>query len=717
MRIERHGETPMPNKDREKNYRNRKEILSEYYQPSEIALSPEEETALTPIYNSLRETEPRYCEKVPLAEGGEKRVSRVYDRRLGRHVAMAHAAHAKTPKEQEQFLREAKLTANLAHPNIVPIHNMGIDAEGSPFFSMELVPGDSLKDILKKIGSNQPDYRSQYPLDIMLGIFNKVCDAVAYAHSRNVLHLDIKPDNIRVGQFGEVFLCDWGLSLVKKSSTDTGELESGQLDGDILNDMTLTGTMKGTPGFMAPEQVNNQNKSQQTDIYALGTILYLILTHKLPIDGKNAQELIENTRLGKIIHPRKRNALHPCPTGLAAVAMKALALEPANRYASVQNLQSDVNRYLAGYPTHAEQAGIITRSILLTQRHRKLTFWLMTFFALLTLVLSVALPIIHREKMNAETNFALYKQKQEEVSRINKKLSELSFHAKQAPSYIYARKSIGIITLLLQQESIDQETKNSMIFHKAQMQFVLQHFNAALHTFEQLQDPDETTQQLTKLSRHYAEIKPNDFDRLSDDNLAPLLTNLRKSIALFIYYHNRVKDYRNTTPEEHIQIVAVMLNRLHGFPISSPIPDLKLRKSPKGYHLDLSHTPYSSFRMHMPFTHEINILQPLHLYSLDISYTSTCLVNELSRLQIKELHMVGIKLTPQSKIHSLFKNMGLEKVVIGKGEYPKFLVEKWRLLLEVEEVEVPRSKIKISAIQTLDEPLQPQGSGAPSPGF
>ena len=168
------------------------------------------------------------------------------------------------------------------------------------------------------------------------------------------------------------------------------------LDGEVLNDMTLSGTMKGTPGFMAPEQIAGGKKLPQTDIYALGAILYMILTQELPVAGENTHEVVDNTRNGKVIHPLIRRPGRPAPASLAAVAMKALARNPEDRYSSVQKLQSDINLFLTGHPTEAEHAGILTRMILLAQRHRKLTFWLMAFFTLLTIIMSINLTIIRQ---------------------------------------------------------------------------------------------------------------------------------------------------------------------------------------------------------------------------------------------------------------------------------------------------------------------------------
>lgn len=308
------------NKDLEKTFHERNETLRGFYHADTEVMSDEEMASLTPILNALKDRVARYQEIRKIAEGGEKKITLVHDHRLDRHVAMARAAHAKTPQDQEQFLREARLTANLAHPNIMPVYNMGVDPEGVPFFSMELIPGDSLKTIIKKLRDGDEVYKRDFPLETLLNIFIKICDAIAFAHSRNVLHLDIKPDNIRVGEFGEVFVCDWGLARVMNAPEEISGEESDMLDADVLNDMTLSGTMKGTPGFMAPEQTQAYaEKTPETDIYALGAVLYMLLTHELPVRGNSANEVVQNTREGKIIPPRRRKPDRHIPVSLVAV--------------------------------------------------------------------------------------------------------------------------------------------------------------------------------------------------------------------------------------------------------------------------------------------------------------------------------------------------------------------------------------------------------------
>ena len=656
------------------NVREYEEIAYGFYQHGEEALSGKEQESLNPILNRLKNAESRYETPVMMAEGGEKRIYKVYDRHLNRHVAMAQAARAENDRDQEQFLREGQLTANLTHPNIVPIYNMGIGNDGIPFFSMELVPGDSLGDIIDKLKSGDPGYKTRYGLKILLGFFGKVCDAVAYAHSRNVLHLDIKPDNIRVGQFGEVFLCDWGLARIEGHIND-GEPEPGELDGDILNDMTLSGTIKGTPGFMAPEQVTNKNKSKQTDIYALGAILYLILSHHLPVDGKNANEVVENTRRGNIIPPRKRKTPEPVPSGLAAVTLQALALEPENRYASVQALQADINLHLAGYPTKAEHAHLFTRLGMLAQRHRKLTLWLLAFFILLVIVMSVNLSIIQREKQVAEDNFSLakknfelYRTQQEEANRINQKLSHLSFHTKHVLSYVSAHSMIPVADQLLNQSTLTPERRRDIITHKARMHMVLQEFNAAAQTFEQIQDPDDETLRMIDMCRKYADIKPNDSAPLSEHDFARFLTThyntLPRTLAKYAYYHDRQRN-RPMNPEEHMKVVGAMLARLNQID-SDKIPPLKLSKRPEGWHLDMTHTPYSVYLVDIPLVYGQNIFKPLELYSLDISHTPVSLVRELWAMKVKELRMVGVSLSPQEGMHGMLNSLGAERVILGQ---------------------------------------------------
>jgi len=679
-----------------------KELLYGLYRACAAPLSEQESKSLTPILNALQNPETRYGSPTLLAEGGEKQIYRVYDQHLNRFVAMAKALRGDVPDDQEQFLREGQLTANLSHPNIVPVHNMGIDSDGKPFFSMELLPGDSLHDMISKSGEGGISSGAKASLAALLDIFLKVCDAVAYAHSREVLHLDIKPDNIRVGQFGEVFLCDWGLSRVGNPAIP-GEPEPGQLDGDLLNDITLTGTLKGTPGFMAPEQVTNQKKTVQTDIYALGAILYLILTHRLPVDGKTASEMAENTRKGSIIHPKKGRI----PKGLVAVAMKALSLDPENRYKSVQALQSDVKRFLGGHPTEAENAGFFIRMVLLTQRHRELTFWMLAFLALLAVVMGIALSTIRKEKQSAELNLALYKAEQGNAQKMDRKLTLLSSYSRKISGYVSAISMISILNEMISKNA-DSEITQRLLLKKAWLHVVLEQFSEACQTFGKIHNLDGESRKIYALCQEYARLKPDDQALLSGGDLARLLTRretIQQDLAFFIYYHH-FRTEPEMDPEEYIKVVGAILARLNEMD-EDIIPRLKLSRRPEGYHLDMSRTPYSNYVMVVPMVYRQNVFAPLHLYSLDISHSPVSLVRELTHMKVKELRMVGTSIFPVEGLVWSMKALGVERLILGKGEYPEKILQNLRNSgIEVVEVmeNPPVTPVPASTVRSPEPP-------------
>ncbi|MCH2207216.1 MAG: serine/threonine protein kinase [Lentisphaerales bacterium] len=232
---------------------------SDDYQPSKDESSP--------LCEQLAQVTDAYSREELIAKGGMKSISKVYCERTHRYVAKATLNQADNLEFREAFIREARLTALLDHPNIIKIYDIALSEKGEPFFIMELKMGYSLRLFLKEEQS-----RSE-----LLVIFIKICDAIAYAHSRRVLHLDIKPDNIQVGSFGEVIVCDWGLGRIITNQEKKDYVTGLELEADILNHCTLYGEAKGTPGYMAPEQLDGQDKNKQTDIYTLGALLFTLL--------------------------------------------------------------------------------------------------------------------------------------------------------------------------------------------------------------------------------------------------------------------------------------------------------------------------------------------------------------------------------------------------------------------------------------------------------
>jgi serine/threonine protein kinase/tetratricopeptide (TPR) repeat protein len=284
--------------------------------------------------------EERYELGAEVARGGMGAVLEAEDRTLHRRVALkVMLQKAGVPADgMQRFVSEARVTGQLEHPGIVPVYELGVDAAGRVFYSMKLVRGDTLRTILKRLRSGEDAALASYPLNALLTIFLKVCDAVAFAHSRGVVHRDLKPDNIMVGEFGEVLVMDWGLAKVVGAGADEVEAavesapadarESGEPSGgnggsragintalaDILREgeapmLTLEGQILGTPAFMAPEQAKGAVSAidARTDIYSLGAILYQILVLRPPVQGRSAYEILDKVVQGNVISPATRS--------------------------------------------------------------------------------------------------------------------------------------------------------------------------------------------------------------------------------------------------------------------------------------------------------------------------------------------------------------------------------------------------------------------------
>ena len=343
---------------------------------------------LCPSYSELSNSRSAYRDESPLGRGAIKEVSRIFDTRSKRWMAMARVRADRGPEFFDMLVHEAWLTSSLSHPNIINIYEVGIDEDGKPYFTMDLKEGTTLGDLIGVDGNPASETAEPTQIDL-LAVFAKICDAVAYAHSRGVLHLDLKPSNIQVEAFGEVLVCDWGLGkLVGDGELPaTGELApAGQPDVD---NMTLTGEIKGSPGFMAPEQLEpGGEKDQRTDVFALGCTLYAILTGASAFTGCDTAEVLRQTEQGEIEPPRQRFPhLHLSP-GLEALVMKATSLDPADRYPSAGALRTDLERHLRGFATRAEGSGFLRDLMLLVRRNLAATGILITALVGIT-VLSV----------------------------------------------------------------------------------------------------------------------------------------------------------------------------------------------------------------------------------------------------------------------------------------------------------------------------------------
>ncbi len=323
----------------------------------------------------------RRYERIELvAAGGMGEVWRVVDRDLGRELALKRLkTRSRDPRLLRRFLAEAKLTARLEHPGIVPVHDTGIDEDGRVWFTMPLVRGENLARLLNparaaKAGTSAPT-TSRAALPEVLECLLKACDAVAYAHARGVVHRDLKPANVLIGAFGEVYVVDWGLARARDEQPESaGTPRTG---AETANDAasaeeTRHGDVLGTPAYMPPEQASGRAGAvdPRVDVYALGAILWHALAGRPPYTGESGSAVIDAVLAGG---PESLATAAPdAPVELAAICDKAMSRDPAARYADVRELAEDLRAFLAGRVVRAHGTGAIPELVKWCRRNRAL---------------------------------------------------------------------------------------------------------------------------------------------------------------------------------------------------------------------------------------------------------------------------------------------------------------------------------------------------------
>ena len=280
----------------------------------------------------------RLADRGEIARGGQGVIRRVFDRRLERHVALKILDPSLTEHVGaiDRFIDEARITGQLDHPNIVPIYDYADEGSPTPEFTMKLVEGETLGARLKRLKG-----RADLDLAWLLEVYLKVCDAVAFAHSRGVIHRDLKPSNIMIGEFGQVYVMDWGCALVVASHANLPDEVKPRKSSDN------NGTVIGTPAFMSPEQAHGRiaEMDERTDVFGLGAVLYTLLTGTPPY-GFDDKDALEQARACAPAPPHEVSLGRTPPAALAQIAMKAMSKERADRYPSVSALRAEIERFL-----------------------------------------------------------------------------------------------------------------------------------------------------------------------------------------------------------------------------------------------------------------------------------------------------------------------------------------------------------------------------------
>jgi len=284
----------------------------------------------------------RYVFEHLLGRGGMGEVRLCADDRLGRDVAVKTMY---STSSRGRFLREAKLQGRLEHPSVVPVYDVG-ESGGTPYFTMRRVVGITLSDVLARLQQNDADFATRFSRRRLLTDFVQACQAIAYAHDQGVLHRDLKPANVMLGEYGEVYVLDWGIAKVQ-GGTETVDARP-TMPVDVGH--TADGSVLGTLGYMAPEQLEGAGDriDVRADIYALGAILFELLTLMPLHAGTSTSEKIDSTLAGADARASVRAPEREVPPELEAICVKATALRRTDRHADVRALIADVERFLDG---------------------------------------------------------------------------------------------------------------------------------------------------------------------------------------------------------------------------------------------------------------------------------------------------------------------------------------------------------------------------------
>jgi len=355
----------------------------------------------------------RYLLDGVVAEGGHGRILRAQDLHLERVVALKEPITPASSTE-DRFLREARITARLQHPSIVPVYEAGRWPGGEPFYAMKLVSGRSLARLIESMGS----------LDERLAALPHVlavAEAMAYAHSQRVIHRDLKPSNILVGEFGETVVIDWGLAK-ELDKPDTAAPESSTSPTSPRPDHTQLGTILGTPAYMPPEQAAGQLVDERADVYSLGVILYHLLAGRPPYSDTTSREVLERVLTEA---PTPLAQLQPRLTQeLLDIVSRAMARDPAQRYPTALELAEDLRRFQRGQLVGAHRYTPWERLLRFVRRHRlALT---VAAVALVTLVGTMVLNHRHivRERDIAQHERARAEERQREAEFAERLSSE-----------------------------------------------------------------------------------------------------------------------------------------------------------------------------------------------------------------------------------------------------------------------------------------------------
>lgn len=644
----------------------------------------------TPLMDTLLSNEPRYHEFSFYKEGGIKKIQLCHDRKTNRIVAMA------TPKEDldkqkiEAFIREAKVNAALQHPNIVPVYNIGIHQE-QPWFTMKYIKGKSLEEVIEENKNCESELLNN--LNDRLDVFIKICEAISYAHSLGVLHLDLKPDNIRISDFGDVVVCDWGLADIISSKCDESLLEYCTLVEYDLDMMTIDGVVKGTIGYMAPEQTTKTDirKGPHTDIFSLGALLYTLLTDEKAFFGESFEEVIAKTAICDFPKPSK---IKPdIPVSLEAVCLKAMSLKVEDRFSSVEELKRDILAYRNGFATEAENASLLKSLKLLYLRHK-----VICIVSALAFMLLISLGFLAMNHMNLTKKNAL--------QLAEKKTIEAEYHKKinkeAAPSF-YKQAEVAYKTHSFEDAmnfsttavELNSNLKNAWLL-KGKLHFINGEFSEAFTALKN----SETDYHLLATAEKYKDIIRTPSIETSLEILKYL--NHKKDFEIFGKMVSRI-THSNISIDDRIHFCKEVIIMRHNH--KKTYRPLKFKFNKKTAHLDISgnrwlanilclqNFPAKSINASNTGLFIAVAFQSPSLTSLDISSTNITALQSLNNKKLKYLNIANCAIPNLTPIYGLplevinIRNTGLrslsftkefkklKEIHINKGQFSQTFID------------------------------------------
>lgn len=606
----------------------------------------------------------RYELKELIGEGGMGQVHRAFDKFCQRDVALKFLS--KKCQEQkafkQRFLNEIRITALLEHPNIIPLHDVGFDDQGQIFYSLKLVKGQSLREQLDQ----------NLPLNEALDIFEKICYAVAFAHSQGIIHRDLKPENIMVGQFGEVLVLDWGVAKL----IDQEEIISEPIR-QISIELTESDKVIGTKAYLPPKILTGEKTfSEHSDCFALGLILAEILT------GQKAKELQKNHY--------KLNAKREISCTLIAVCQKALREE--NTYKSAIELRDDLQRAIKGFAPQALNASYAKLLWLMFKRNAVVST--ICLISAAGLIISASLfyqRIIHEKNIseaNAQEALAKSKEAQDNMKRAQKALRALQ---STAPVFIARAKDKmakhqyeEAIQDLQHSLSLREESEAHVLLgrcHEAQLKF-----DKALESYQIAWSapikPVEIKESMTMCAdlvhaQKKGKLAPDkiyDFYHYLSNNgrlaeasyiLEKLFEDKKQKLSLY----RRLFQQSGINGQMHLSKAGMLILKID--PSVTDISNLQYFKEAPFLRIDASGCKISDFsvlkgmtirelKLSQTYLTNLDFLQGSSIMKLDISATKVRDISPL--LQVKSLTELNISGSPIEAYSPILKRQGLKVI-------------------------------------------------------